>query len=245
MNVTRNTIRPRIRYVNVLNAFVYRGIVSAVTTPLPELSRRRAKTRGKLLDAARDVFADRGVLGGSVEEICERAGFTRGAFYSNFDDKDELIVAVLDREEDAIVQRLADTIELGPSTDMGAVTAAISHYLDTEPIDQRYFLIMTELALHAIRDPKTAALFLKLQNASKERTTDLIETGMAAVGRSLTVTAADAADVVLAIIERSNRRAFIEPEQHERRSLAEASITKVLLGLSVAKDDAASDGASK
>lgn len=212
-----------------------------MTTPAPQLSRKRAQTRAKLLDAARDVFADRGVLGGSVEEICERAGFTRGAFYSNFEDKDELIVAVLDREEDAIVQRLAETIDLGSSTDMSAVTAAISHYLDTEPIDQRYFLIMTELALHAIRDPKTATLYLNLQNASQIRTTELIKSGMAAVGRTLTVSAADAADVVLAIIERSNRRAFIEPGQHERRSLAEASITKVLLGLSV-PDGTQSDG---
>lgn len=209
-----------------------------MTTPPPHLSRKRAQTRAKLLDAARDVFADRGVLGGSVEEICERAGFTRGAFYSNFEDKDELIVAVLDREEDAIVQRLAETIDLGPSTDMGAVTAAISHYLDTESIDQRYFLIMTELALHAIRDPKTATLYLKLQNASQIRTTDLIKNGMTAIGRTLTVSAADAADIVLAIIERSNRRAFIEPRKHERRSLSEASITKVLLGLSVPDGDA-------
>lgn len=144
------------------------------------------------------------MLGGSVEEICERAGFTRGAFYSNFEHKDDLIVAVLDREEDATVQRLAETIDL---------------------------------------DPKTATLCLNMQNASLIRTTDLIKSGMAAVGRTLTVSAADAADVVLAIIERSNRRAFIEPGRHERRSLAEASITKALLGLSVPDGEADADDA--
>jgi len=48
-------------------------------------SRRREATRQKLLDAAGLVFAEEGLDAASVEAICERAGFTRGAFYSNFD----------------------------------------------------------------------------------------------------------------------------------------------------------------
>ena len=45
--------------------------------------------------AAVRMFAERGIIGASVEEICEAAGFTRGAFYSNFADKDELVLALL------------------------------------------------------------------------------------------------------------------------------------------------------
>ena len=45
--------------------------------------------------AATSVFADRGIIGASVEEICEAAGFTRGAFYSNFADKDALVLALI------------------------------------------------------------------------------------------------------------------------------------------------------
>ena len=45
--------------------------------------------------AAVRVFAERGIIGASVEEICEAAGFTRGAFYSNFADKDELVLALI------------------------------------------------------------------------------------------------------------------------------------------------------
>ena len=43
--------------------------------------RRRSATRARLLEGALDVFAERGFNGASVEDICERAGFTRGAFY--------------------------------------------------------------------------------------------------------------------------------------------------------------------
>lgn len=45
--------------------------------------------------AARTVFAEQSVEGASVEEICEAAGFTRGAFYSNFSDRSELVLAMI------------------------------------------------------------------------------------------------------------------------------------------------------
>src|SRR5699024_6063090 len=62
------------------------------------LSRRRAETRDRLIAAAVTVFARVGVDQARVEDISEEAGYTRGAFYSNFTDKDELIVALLQRQ---------------------------------------------------------------------------------------------------------------------------------------------------
>jgi len=47
-------------------------------------TRSRENTRARLLEAAAQVFAEAGLDGASVEAVCERAGFTRGAFYSNF-----------------------------------------------------------------------------------------------------------------------------------------------------------------
>ena len=59
---------------------------------------RRAATRERLMDAAVVMFAEKGVLGATVEEICEQAGFSRGAFYSNFDSKDDLCLAVIQQQ---------------------------------------------------------------------------------------------------------------------------------------------------
>jgi AcrR family transcriptional regulator len=56
---------------------------------------KQAETRTRLLDAAERVFLRRGLQGSSVEEIAAEAGFTRGAFYSNFKNKDELFVELL------------------------------------------------------------------------------------------------------------------------------------------------------
>jgi AcrR family transcriptional regulator len=56
---------------------------------------KQAETRRRLIDAAEQVFLRRGLEGSSVEEIAAEAGYTRGAFYSNFKGKDELFVELL------------------------------------------------------------------------------------------------------------------------------------------------------
>jgi AcrR family transcriptional regulator len=56
---------------------------------------RKAETRRRLLEAAAEVFIRRGFQGASVEEIAAEAGYTRGAFYSNFQSKEQLFVELL------------------------------------------------------------------------------------------------------------------------------------------------------
>src|SRR5215211_6485565 len=69
----------------------------------------RDDTRDKLFEAATLVFEEQGINAASIEGIAAAAGFTRGAFYSNFADKDELIVAML---EDHVERSIAHHREL-------------------------------------------------------------------------------------------------------------------------------------
>src|SRR6187549_3687736 len=75
--------------------------MAETTTPRPKTPKRltrkekQAETRQRLLEAAERVFLRRGLRGSSVEEIAAEAGFTRGAFYSNFRSKDQLFVELL------------------------------------------------------------------------------------------------------------------------------------------------------
>src|SRR3954465_3120513 len=62
----------------------------------PVMSGRRADTRRRLLDAAMDVFAERGFHRASVDDVARAAGFSIGALYSNFASKDELLLAIFD-----------------------------------------------------------------------------------------------------------------------------------------------------
>ncbi len=59
-------------------------------------SERKQQTRSVLVERAREVFLERGFHGASLDEIADRAGYSKGAVYSNFVGKDELFLAVLD-----------------------------------------------------------------------------------------------------------------------------------------------------
>jgi AcrR family transcriptional regulator len=69
----------------------------------------REETREKLFEAAARVFEEHGIGAASIEMIAAAGGLTRGAFYSNFEDKDELIIAML---EDHVERSLAHHREL-------------------------------------------------------------------------------------------------------------------------------------
>ena len=68
---------------------------------------RSAATRGALLAAARDLFAEHGFARTGREQIVERAGVTRGAMYHHFDSKENLFRAVVEDVERDVVERIA------------------------------------------------------------------------------------------------------------------------------------------
>ena len=63
------------------------------------ISRKESQlqTRERLLDAALEVFSRRGYYAASVDEIAAEAGYSKGAVYSNFSNKEELFLALIDR----------------------------------------------------------------------------------------------------------------------------------------------------
>jgi TetR/AcrR family transcriptional regulator, transcriptional repressor for nem operon len=79
-----------------------------ISQPAPSRAREQAKreTREALLDAALEEFAERGLDAPSLDSICARAGYTRGAFYVHFADRDELVAAAMER----VIGRFLDAI---------------------------------------------------------------------------------------------------------------------------------------
>jgi AcrR family transcriptional regulator len=64
------------------------------------------QTRQRIIDAARDLFVERGYAGTSVRDISERLGMTKGSLYYHFASKDELLhalVAPLVEDVDAVI----------------------------------------------------------------------------------------------------------------------------------------------
>ena len=69
-------------------------------------------THAMLVDAAEVVFLREGFEHASVEQITEAAGFSRGAFYSNFNDKDDLALAVIDERRRDVAEALGQMMSI-------------------------------------------------------------------------------------------------------------------------------------
>ncbi|MEU8469668.1 helix-turn-helix domain-containing protein [Streptomyces sp. NPDC029006] len=124
----------------------------------PRVTRRRVRTRARLLDAAFEVFAAKGFGRVSIEEVCEAAGYSRGAFYSNFATLDELFFALYRERADLIASQVADALaQDGPDLD---VPASVDRVTEVLLLDVDWLLIKTDFLVHAARDPVVARTLL-------------------------------------------------------------------------------------
>src|SRR6266545_6764537 len=69
----------------------------------------KQETREALILAALSEFSERGLSAPSLDAICARAGYTRGAFYVHFADRDELIAAVMEKVTGVLLDALIAT----------------------------------------------------------------------------------------------------------------------------------------
>ncbi|GAA1379656.1 TetR/AcrR family transcriptional regulator [Luteococcus sanguinis] len=154
-------------------------------------SPRRAATRERLVKAAMQVFGRRGVLGSSVEEICEAAGFTRGAFYSNFASRDELCIAVLHAQCEfylAAARKAVEELDQPSGTVDGLIDNAIGVFMAAVTDDADQILAMNELRLYAAREPEIRQAFLDVDARLSPAFDRMIRGGLERFGLDLTLT---------------------------------------------------------
>ncbi|MHC4604656.1 MAG: TetR/AcrR family transcriptional regulator [Planctomycetota bacterium] len=79
-------------------------------------SQKRAKrTRKKLKEAALDVFSEKSVDAATVEEITEKADLGKGTLYQHFDDKEEIVVTLVEEAIEHLIERIR-SCESAPET---------------------------------------------------------------------------------------------------------------------------------
>ena len=112
---------------------------------------RQARTRELLMDSAAAVASRRGIERASLDEVAERAGFTKGAVYANFANKDQLFLAMLDAHFDARLAELDRILSTEADPDEQAREAAegLMRMLAAQPEWHRLFF---EFALYATRN---------------------------------------------------------------------------------------------
>ena len=126
---------------------------------MTETTPRREATRQRLVVAAITEFAARGIDATSVEQLCDAAGFTRGAFYSNFATKDDLCVAILEHHRDVVQAGLARTFDTLPDDARveWATGAALSMLFSIIAPTEEFRITLMEIRLRALRVPELAA----------------------------------------------------------------------------------------
>ena len=169
-------------------------------------SRRREATRQKLLDAAAKVFAEEGLDAASVEAICERAGFTRGAFYSNFDSKDALFLELAGRVARSRVDSARERVALLESEgDLREVAvdalSIVQQVLDVSGDDRLAILLMSEIRIHALRDPQLGAAYLAQNEDIRTSVAQVVRDIAAAKSLRLRLPADEVARLMLTVWE--------------------------------------------
>jgi AcrR family transcriptional regulator len=127
-------------------------------------TRSRENTRARLLEAAAQVFAEVGLDGASVEAVCERAGFTRGAFYSNFESKDELFLMLAASVSAVRVSGVRTRVE--ELTAEGALVEGcdpielVQQIMELGGDDRLGVMLLSEIRIRALRDAKFGEAYL-------------------------------------------------------------------------------------
>ncbi len=195
----------------------------------------RAQTRSRLFEAAAVVFADKGIAAATIEDICAEAGFSRGAFYSNFGAKDELVIELL---EEHLTANLAEIDRLfDESADPGDFIQSMeSERRRRDDYIAGNGLLYIELMLYALRNPDNRPRMVERQNRSYDKTRQILRKIEAESGAPLPGPIDDMAALILAFDDGLMLHQLIDPGTVRPRQFAETMAVLYRLWLTAEQD---------
>ena len=197
------------------------------------LTREQSKdqTRERLIDAARTTFVKKGYVATSVEDIASAAGYTRGAFYSNFDGKSELLIELLRRDHDRMHADYQSIMQDG-GTQAEVESRVMTYYSQMFRHDE-CFPLWVEAKLLASRDAKFRVRFNAFRNEKLEQIAAYIRTFSEQVGTELPLPAETLALGLVSLCDGIQFFRMCDPQQFTdeiTESVLAGFIQKVLAG---------------
>ncbi len=123
----------------------------------------RLETRERLIASAHAAIVRDGIGALSLRGLCDEAGYSQGAFYSNFSGRDDLLLALMERYLHDEVEALRQLMQLTQGEALDDVLATLAVRLADLAKESQWSLLAIELQLHAQRD----ARFADAYNAAK------------------------------------------------------------------------------
>ncbi|WP_328602765.1 TetR/AcrR family transcriptional regulator [Nocardia terrae] len=198
----------------------------ATTADGVKVRRRRSETRQRLLDAAFEAFADEGFGRCSVEQVCERAGFTRGAFYSNFTSLEELFLAMWEQRSGRMLAEAAAVLD-APGGVAVDPRRAVEQVLAAVPVDDKWFRITSEFTAHALRNPALRQVMVAREEAIAAALTPVVVTLMHRNGRHIPDPAA-LGRALVAVHDGTLAQCLLEPDNPAIRTYRTDLFLRVL-----------------
>lgn len=200
------------------------------SAPMSSALRRRENTRARLLEAAEDVFVRKGLRGVKVDDLVGAAGFTRGAFYSNFSSIEEVFFAVYDRQSTRLLEIVTEVTESIPEDEFTMDSLVL--ILDAiAPLGQRWYALQTEFTLHALRDDSARQLFRQHRDRLDGRMQQAIHDVVRRLGREPIVSMELVTETAVALYLHSLGQQGLGFGSLDPRALVETVLPQVIIGL--------------
>jgi AcrR family transcriptional regulator len=183
---------------------------------LPRLNREesQARTRSLLIEAARSEIVKKGFALASVRDIAEAAGFSQGAFYSNFPDKEAILLELVQRHQSEERAKIEATLGQAQG-DVANAMAGIEKWASTINSDPGFAVLATELQLQALRSPSFAQGYNDLNRKHRRALGTLVGRMFELFGKKLP---GDPVEIATAFIALGRGMALMSKEGETNRS---------------------------
>jgi AcrR family transcriptional regulator len=130
------------------------------------------QNRERVLEAARRVFVARGFHIATLDQIAEEAGFSKGAIYSQFESKAEVLLTLLERRiEERAAHQMRLAAELDGIEDFATLYAEVMRYSSADPA---WRLLLVEFRVFAARDKELNRRYAELHRRTIENVAGML-----------------------------------------------------------------------
>jgi AcrR family transcriptional regulator len=174
----------------------------------------KARTRERLLDSAARVFAQRGFGGASLEEIAESAGYSTGAVYANFENKEQLFMELVATRRSKTAARRVEAIarvfdeDVTPDEPLQALSQLFVQFADR---DREMAPLQAEFWLYAVRNPAAMEVIAASLDEQVEALEPVVARALERAGVTPGASLHEVSMVVLALFQGLVRRRRLDP----------------------------------
>jgi AcrR family transcriptional regulator len=200
------------------------GTGASTSTP-PRLSRAesKAKTRARILEAAKAVFEREGYHGASLERIAAAAGFTKGAVYSTFESKADVMLALLEGRAEWMQADLTEILAAAPTVEEFVVAIA-RHNAARVAVERDWLAAVNEFVIVVGREEKLRPRYAELHEVALSAVADSLHTWTRRSKDRLAISPRLAATAVIALHKGLVLDGMISPEKLTEELFVEAQL---------------------